>query len=149
MVLVLLDDSFMQQKAPFAVSSKDGAQSHHPSPAGLRWMLSGPADRRHFQNGVPNSFVHLFSPSYRRRIIRCGEKHPFWSVRKIIKHYHDKQMRALSDRPVGAVIKVCCFCFFCCPLYADSKAGFDDDSLVVAAGGGDIFLLGRRQATPV
>jgi hypothetical protein len=49
---------------------------------------------------------HLSSYSYKRQIIRLGDRHPFWGARRIIKHYQEKMTKALSKRPPGARFQV-------------------------------------------
>lgn len=42
-----------------------------------------------------------------RALVRLAEQNPSWSMNKIIKEQYEAAVLALSNRPPGAVIRVC------------------------------------------
>ena len=44
---------------------------------------------------------------YMRHLRRLSWQHPFWSVTRLVESLHQSTMEALSNRPPGAVVRVC------------------------------------------
>jgi hypothetical protein len=43
---------------------------------------------------------------YKRAAVALNRKHPFWSAAELIQEFYDREMKAISNRPPGAVIHV-------------------------------------------
>lgn len=96
-------------------------------------------DARH----VSASF--LTTNRYKRQLVRMATKHPFWSARKLISQCNETVLKALQNRPAGAVVQVLAFISsFQCAVAPKSHWS---DSVSVASQGWCLQLLGCQKAT--
>ena len=72
---------------------------------------------------------NIHSVRYQRRLLQLNYNHPFWSAAQLVESLHAQTMKALLNRPSGAVVRVCSISVCTClnKTFSDTVQGFCED----------------------
>ena len=96
-------------KEPLGILCESTSQARQQMPPDLVVPRKFPQGVFHFGCMVGN--VVLWVLRFKRRILALNNRHPFWSASQLIERIKKDMMEALSNRPSGAVVKVCILSF--------------------------------------